>query len=83
MVNERLRAHCYVCVMSSVMLRSHDRKGLGCVCACSIPVGCARTGVTLAMGRVTDFNMAGSDDAASGQQVQRGSFLFVVRSAQR
>jgi len=33
--------------------------------------------------RVTEFNMAGSDDAASGQQVQRGSFLFVVRSAQR
>ena len=32
---------------------------------------------------VTEFTMAGSNDAASGQEVQRGSFLLIVRSAQR
>ena len=35
-----------------------------------------------AVGREAEFNMAGSDDAAGCQHVQRGSFLFVVRSAQ-
>jgi hypothetical protein len=40
-------------------------------------------GVTPAKGWVTDFNMAGSDDATSGQQLQHGLFLLVVRSAQR
>jgi hypothetical protein len=40
-------------------------------------------GVTQAMGRVSEFNMTGSDDAASSQHAQRGSFLFVARSAQR
>jgi hypothetical protein len=60
-----------------------DGNGLGYVCGWSIPDGCARRGVTPAKGRVTDFNIAGSDDAASGQQVQRGPFLLVVRSAER
>jgi hypothetical protein len=32
--------------------------------------------------RVTEFNMAGSNDTAECQHVQRGSFLFLVRSAQ-
>ena len=36
----------------------------------------------LAMGRVTEFNMTGSDDAAGCQHVQRGSFLFLARSVQ-
>jgi hypothetical protein len=34
------------------------------------------------MGRVPEFNMAQSDDAACCQHVQRGSFLFVARCAQ-
>ena len=33
-------------------------------------------------GRVTEFNMAGSDRTAECQHLQRGSFLFLVRSAQ-
>ena len=33
-------------------------------------------------GRITEFNMAGSHDTAKCQHVQRGSFLFLVRSAQ-
>jgi len=64
-------------------LLADDGNGLGYVCGWSIPAGCARRGVTPAKGRVTEFKIAGSDDAASGQQVQRGSFLLVVRSAQR
>ncbi len=32
--------------------------------------------------RVTEFNMAGSDDTAERQHVQRGSFLFCARSEQ-
>ena len=32
--------------------------------------------------RVTEFNMAGSDDTAECQHVQRGSFLFCARSSQ-
>ena len=32
--------------------------------------------------RVMEFNMAGSDDTADGQHVQRDSFLFLVRSSQ-
>ena len=32
--------------------------------------------------RVTEFNMAGSNDTAECQHVQRGSFLFLVRSVQ-
>jgi hypothetical protein len=35
-----------------------------------------------AMGRETEFNMAGSDDAAECQHVQRGSFHLVGRSTQ-
>ncbi len=31
--------------------------------------------------RITEFNMAGSDHTADCQHVQRGSFLFLVRSA--
>ena len=64
-------------------LSGDEGKGLGYVCGWSIPAGCARRGMSPAKGRVTKFNIAGSDDAASGQQVQRGSFLLVVRSAQR
>jgi hypothetical protein len=29
-----------------------------------------------------EFNMAGSDDTADGQHVQRDSYLFLVRSSQ-
>ena len=32
--------------------------------------------------RVTEFNMAGSNDTAECQHVQRGSFLSLARSAQ-
>ena len=32
--------------------------------------------------RVTEFKMAGSDDAAKCQHMQRSPFLFLVRSAQ-
>jgi hypothetical protein len=31
--------------------------------------------------RITEFNMAGSDHTTDCQHVQRGSFLFLVRSA--
>ena len=48
--DERLRAHCCVCFMLSVMLWSHDGKGPGRACGCPIPVGCAREAVMLAMG---------------------------------
>jgi hypothetical protein len=48
--DERLRAHCGVCFMMSVMWWSHDRKGIGWVCGFSIAVGCVRKAVMLAMG---------------------------------
>ena len=48
--DERLRAHCGVCFMMSVMWWSHDRKGIGWVCGFSIAVGCMRKAVMLAMG---------------------------------
>lgn len=66
--------------MSNVIVRSHDRNGLGCVCRNSIPVGCVLTRVTLAMGRITDFDVARSNDTAGCQQNQHGVLLFVVRS---
>ena len=47
--DERLCAHCRVCFMMSVMLWSHDRKGIRWVCGFSIAVGCARKAVMLAM----------------------------------
>ena len=37
--DERLRAHCGVCFVMSVMWWSHDRKGIGWVCGFSIAVG--------------------------------------------
>ena len=69
--------------MSNVIVRFHDRKGLGGVFGCSIPVGCVLTRVTLAMGRITDFDVARSNDIASSQQIQHGVLLFVMRSVKR
>ena len=48
--DERLRAHCSVCFMLSVVSWSHDRKGIGWVCGYPIAVGCAREVVMLAIG---------------------------------
>ena len=73
----------HVCVMSNVIVRSHDRKELGCVFGCSIQVGCVLTRATLAMGRITDFDMARSNDTANSQQIQHGVLLFVMRSVKR
>jgi hypothetical protein len=42
----------------------------------------AEGGNTGDAGRVTEFNMAGSNNTAECQHVQCGSFLFLVRSAQ-
>jgi hypothetical protein len=48
--DERLRAHCSVCFMLSVVSWSHDRKGTGWVCGYPITVGCAREAAMLEIG---------------------------------